>query len=113
MTYVLLNKLTAKPGKRDEVVSILLESGKLLESPDCLMYMVSEAVDDPNAIWVTDIWTGKAEHEAALRAPELKPFIQQAMPLLEGMPQQIEVRPIGGLGIPRRAPEPGASSDAP
>ena len=56
MTYALLNKLTAKPGQRQQVVDILLESGKLLfpDNPACHMYMVSAATEDPNVIWVTD-----------------------------------------------------------
>lgn len=100
MTYGLLNKLTAKPGKRDEVIGILLESGKLMDDPACLMYMVSEAVDDPNVIYVTDLWTSKQRHQKALRKPELRPYVEKAMPLLEGMPEQIETKPAGGIGIP-------------
>jgi len=100
MTYGLLNKLTAKPGKRDEVVGILLESGKLLDDPACLMYMVTEAADDPNAIYVVDLWTSKQRHEKALKTPELRPFVEKAMPLLEGMPEQTEIKPAGGIGIP-------------
>jgi quinol monooxygenase YgiN len=100
MTYGLLNKLTAKPGKRDEVMGILLESGKLLDDSACLMYMVSEAVDDPNVIYVTDLWTSKAKHEKALKTPELRPFVEKAVPLLAGMPEQTEIKPVGGVGVP-------------
>jgi quinol monooxygenase YgiN len=100
MTYGLLNKLTAKPGKRDEVIGILLESGKLLDDPDCLMYMVSEAVDDPNVIYVTDLWTSKERHQQVMKTPELRPFIERTVPLLEGMPEQTETKPVGGIGIP-------------
>jgi quinol monooxygenase YgiN len=96
MTYALLNKLTTKPGQRDRVVEILIESGKLLDSPACLMYMVSEAADDPNVIWVSDLWTSAEEHAQALKAPELRPYVEQTIPLLEGMPEQIEIRPVGG-----------------
>jgi quinol monooxygenase YgiN len=79
------------------VVEILLESGKLFDdNPACLLYLVSEAVDAPDLIWVTDLWTSKQEHQAALARPELRPYIDQAMPLLTGMPEQIEVRPVGG-----------------
>ena len=100
MTYGLWNKLTAKPGKRDEVIGILLESGKLLDDPACLMYMVSEATGDPNVIYVTDLWTSKAKHEKALKTPELRKFVEKAIPLLEGMPEQTEFKPMGGTGIP-------------
>lgn len=33
-----------------------------------------------------------------LKAPQLRPYVEQAMPLLEGMPKQVEVRPRGGKG---------------
>lgn len=100
--YALLNKLTAKPGRRGRVVELLLESGQLLfpDNPACLWYVVSEAVDDPNVIWVSDLWTSKDAHTEALQAPELRPYVEQTIPLLEGMPEQIEIRPVGGRGLP-------------
>jgi quinol monooxygenase YgiN len=89
MTYALLNKLTAKPAERESVVDILLESGKLFDdNPACQLYLVSESADDREA------------HEEALKAPELRPFVEKSMPLLKGMPEQIEIRPVGGKGLP-------------
>jgi quinol monooxygenase YgiN len=101
MTHVLLNRLTAKPGKRGQVVEILLESGKLFDdNPACLLYLVSEATDEPDVVWVVDLWTDQEAHAEALQAPELRPFVEQAMPLLEGMPEQIAVQAAGGKGLP-------------
>lgn len=101
MTYALLNKLTAKPGQRQQVVDILLESGQLFDdNADCYLYLVSESAEDPNAIWVVDLWTTEEAHEDALTVPELRPFVEKSLPLLEGMPEQIEVRPVGGKGVP-------------
>jgi quinol monooxygenase YgiN len=101
MTYALLNKLTAKPGERHNVVDILLESGKLFDdNPACHLYLVSESADDADVIWVADLWTDQQAHTEALQAPELRPFIEKSMPLLEGMPEQIEIRPVGGKGLP-------------
>ena len=101
MTYALLNKLIAKPGERESVVDILLESGKLFDdNPACQLYLVSESADDPDVIWVADLWTDREAHEEALKAPELRPFVEKSLPLLEGMPEQIEIRPVGGKGLP-------------
>jgi quinol monooxygenase YgiN len=101
MAYALLNRLTTKPGERGKVVKILLESGKIFdENPDCHLYLVSESADDPNLIWVADLWTSQEAHAEALKAPELKPHIEKATPLLEAMPEQIVVRPVGGKGVP-------------
>jgi quinol monooxygenase YgiN len=97
MASALLNRLTAKPGQRDRVVEILLESGKLFDhNSACQLYLVAESGDDPNTVWVADLWTSEQEHAEALAAPELRPFVEECMPLLEGMPEQIELRPAGG-----------------
>ena len=101
MAHVLLNRLTARPGQRQRLVEILLESGKLFDdNPACLLYLVSESADDPNLVWVVDLWASQEAHAEALKAPELRPFVEQAMPLLEGAPEQLEVRPVGGKGLP-------------
>ena len=55
--------------------------------------------DDPDVIWVADLWTDREAHEEALKAPELRPFVEKSMPLLKGMPEQIEIRPVGGKGL--------------
>jgi quinol monooxygenase YgiN len=101
MTYALLNKLTAKQDQRQQVMDILLESGKLFDdNPACHLYLVSESTDDSDVIWVVDLWTSQEEHENALKTPELRPFVEKSLPLLEGMPEQIEIRPVGGKGLP-------------
>jgi quinol monooxygenase YgiN len=97
--YALINKLTAKPGKREEVIRYLLESGKAFEdNAACILYLVYEDAQDPNVIWVEDLWTSEDEHAAALKQPELQPYISETVPLLEGMPEQTEVVPVGGKG---------------
>ena len=102
MAHVLLNKLTAKPGKRDQVIQNLLESGKLFDdNAECVMYLVTESSDSPNDIWVFDLWTSEYAHSQALQAPELQPSIAETVPLLEGMPEQIGVQARGGKGLPQ------------
>jgi quinol monooxygenase YgiN len=97
MEFALLNRLTAKPGRRDRVVEILLESGKLFDDNSaCRLYLVAESADDADLIWVADLWTSEEEHAEALRAPEMRPFVDECMPLLDGMPEQIRVLPVGG-----------------
>jgi quinol monooxygenase YgiN len=50
MSHVLLNRLTAKPGQRQRVVEILLESGKLFDdNPACLLYLVSNPPTIPTS----------------------------------------------------------------
>jgi len=97
MNYVLINKMISKPGKRQEVIDILTESGKAFDNvPACLLYLVSESVDDPNVIWIQDVWTNKADHEALMKSESMQNFIKKAMPLLAGMPEQYEIKPVAG-----------------
>jgi quinol monooxygenase YgiN len=98
--YGLVNKITVKPGKRDEVINIMLEAGKPFdENTACILYLVYRDVANPNVIWVEDVWTNKDDHAAAMSNPAMRSFIAQTMPLLEGMPEQIEIEPAGGKGL--------------
>jgi quinol monooxygenase YgiN len=82
----------------------LIESGKLFDDNDaCKLYLVAEAVDDPDTIWVIDRWLSQDEHERALKQPELRPFVEESLPPLVGMPEQIKIRPVGGKGLSLQA----------
>jgi quinol monooxygenase YgiN len=98
--YALINKLTTKPGKRDEVITLLLDSGKSFQdNPSCLISLVYKDAKESNIIWVEDVWTNKEDHTAALAQPELRPYIEKTIPLLEGMPEQQEIEFVGGKGL--------------
>jgi quinol monooxygenase YgiN len=97
MTFALLNHLTTKPGKRDEVVQHLVESGRAFDdNAACLLYLVVSPPDEPTTIWVVDLWTTEEAHVEALRDPSLRPHIEATLPLLEGMPEQTPLEVEGG-----------------
>jgi len=92
MEFVRLNRLTAKPGRRDRVVEILLESGKLFDdNSHVICISLPKSADDLNLIWVADLWTSEEEHAEALQVPEMRPFVEECVPLLASMPEQISV----------------------
>jgi hypothetical protein len=99
MPYTLINKLTAKPGQRDRVAQLLIESGNLFDDNADVFSVISESARKPTC-WVTDLWPA-VRNTRPRKQPELRPFLEQALPLLEGMPEQIEIRPIGGKGLPQ------------
>ena len=104
MTLLLINKLTTKPGARGAVTAILLESGRVFESLDaCLMSLVTHDIADDNVVWVEDVWTDESAHEQAMADPAMQEYVQRAIPLLEGLPEQHRVMPVGGkspFGLP-------------
>ncbi len=62
--------------------------------------MVSKDKNTPDAVWVTEVWDSKEDHDNSLAVAGVRELIAQAMPLLAGMPekgQELEI--LGGAGI--------------
>ena len=97
MNYALINKMTTKHGKRDEVLKIMLESGAAFnENQNCLLYVVSKDKKDENVLWIQDVWTDEKSHQDAMSDKAMQEYVKQAMPLLEGTPEQVEIEFAGG-----------------
>jgi quinol monooxygenase YgiN len=96
--YGLIGKVRAAPGKRDELLDILLDATGAL--PGCLNYIVARDPADTTAIWVTEVWTDAASHKASLAMPDVQAAIAKARPLIAGFEFQIETAPAGGFGLP-------------
>ncbi|HYL76355.1 MAG TPA: putative quinol monooxygenase [Bryobacteraceae bacterium] len=95
--YGLIGKMTAAPGKRDELISILLEGAATM--PGCLSYIVAKDTGDANAIWITEAWDSKASHEASLSLPSVKEAIAKGRPLIAGFSDRVVTTPVGGTGL--------------
>jgi quinol monooxygenase YgiN len=95
--YGLIVHMTAAPGKRDALVSILL--GATSSVPGCLSYVVAQDPTSADAIWITEVWDSQASHKASLSQPSVKAAISQAKPLIVGFDKPIETVPVGGRGL--------------
>jgi quinol monooxygenase YgiN len=95
----LIGKMIAAPGKRDELAAILLDSIDTM--PGCLSYVVAHDPKDPNAIWITEVWTDAAAHKASLELPRVRAAITKARPLIAGFGESFTTAPIGGHGLAR------------
>jgi quinol monooxygenase YgiN len=92
-------KLLAKPGQRDALVTLLLEASRGGAMPGCRLYVVSEIPAEPDAISVLEVWEDKAAHEASLQLESVRSIIAQGRPLIAGMGESVELRPVGGQGL--------------
>src|SRR5579862_5457544 len=92
--YGLIGKMMAAPGKRDDLISILLEG--VATMPGCLSYIVAKDTGDANAIWITEAWESKASHEASLSLPSVKEAIAKGRPLIAGFSDRVVTTPVGG-----------------
>ena len=95
--YGLIGKLTSAPGKREELIAILLEG--IANMPGCLSYIVAKDSSNADAIWITEAWESKASHEASLLLPSVKDVIAKGRPLIAGFSDRVVTTPVGGHGL--------------
>lgn len=97
--FAMYGKLTASPGKREELVSLLLEASRSLKDmAGCELYIINESADDPDTIWVTELWSDAEAHTGSLKNEEVLAVIQRARPLIAGT-ESVRLRPVGGKGL--------------
>lgn len=97
--FTMFGNLKAQPGKRDELAKAMLESAETLEGMEgCNFYIINEAVDDPDVLWVMELWESAEAHAASLKNEKVVALIQQCRPLIADA-FAVPVRPIGGKGL--------------
>lgn len=98
--YGYLATMRTKPGHRDDVVALLLGGEDGLRAAGCDLYVVSTSDDEPDMIWVNEVWPTKGQHDASLDLPETRAAIAAAMPMLTGEFTGRELTVAGGVGVP-------------
>lgn len=84
MTFANVGTLGTLPGHRDELVAILTRRSDVLAGVGCLLYEVGVG-DDPDTVYVVELWTDAEAHQASLQLPEVQEAIAQARPILSGV----------------------------
>ena len=99
--YLLHGNLIAKAGHADELAAILIEASELISTAKgCRLYVVSKDEHKPNAVFVTEMWDSKEDHDNSLTVEGVRELIMKAMPILDGQPQKgQELELLGGIGI--------------
>lgn len=95
--YGLISKMMANDGKRDELISILLDGTKRM--PGCRSYVISKDMTDENAMWITEVWDSKENHQASLSLADVQSAISKGKLLIAGFGERIETTPVGGHGL--------------
>ena len=99
MQHQAQTEVKAAPGKRDELVAILLRS--VGDMPGCMNYVVAEDRKDVDTVWITEVWDSAASHKASLQLPAVKEAIAAAMPLIAAFGEHRETQVAGGHGLAR------------
>lgn len=109
--YGYIGSMRTRPGRRDEVVALLLRGLDALPAAGCRSYVVSTCATDDDRIWVSEVWESAEHHAASLQLPETRAAIAAAMPMLTGEFTSQESEVVGGLGLGRTA-SPSTREDA-
>jgi quinol monooxygenase YgiN/mannose-6-phosphate isomerase-like protein (cupin superfamily) len=95
-------KFTAQPGRGDELADLLLKAaGSLSDTPGCELYVINRVPEEPDVVWVTELWLSQEALDASLeqlRAGDAKAQVAELRALLAGPPERIEMTPLGGVG---------------
>lgn len=94
--YGLITKLTAYPGRRDELALILLDPG--IRRAGCHSYVVAFDAVEPDSLWVTEVWINAEAHQAAL-CEDNRAKLRLGMALVAVFGETTLTRPIGGVGL--------------
>ena len=99
--YGLIGMIEAVPGQRAALISILLEGSR--DMPGCLSYVVAQDSNQPDAVWVTEVWDSPESHKASMSLPSVQQAISRGRPLIARFVERIETKPLGGHGLAHAA----------
>lgn len=94
--YGLIGQMIAKPGQGAALAAIL--TGDTDEMPGNMAYLVGEDAENPDALWIVELWETKAAHAASLRLPAVQAAIAKARPLIAGFGTRAEFKPVAKAG---------------
>lgn len=98
--FGLYGKFTVNEGNREKLVEILLEAAESMKSlAECEIYLVNVSDDEPNAVFVYEVWHNADAHQASLSLEVTQTLITRAKPLITGMERISTLEPRGGKGI--------------
>ena len=94
-------RMEALPGQGAALAEALLRvAANVGDSPACELYLVNASADEPDVVWITEVWRDRAGADAALGGELGEAGIGDVVPLLAAPPDLIEVAPLGGPGLP-------------
>ncbi|QHW29423.1 antibiotic biosynthesis monooxygenase [Paenibacillus rhizovicinus] len=97
--FAMFGKLTAHEGKREELAEMMLASSATLNDMEgCIYYILHAAEEDPNDLWITELWESQEFHAASLQNEKVLELIGRCRHLIAGG-SAVKVRPLGGKGF--------------
>jgi quinol monooxygenase YgiN len=92
--------LRARKGFREDLVARFLEAAVIQrDNPACELMLVSIGIEDPDLVYVTEIWSTLEDWQAATRSPEIEAWAETMAPLVADRPVSVELDVRGGKSL--------------
>jgi quinol monooxygenase YgiN len=91
-------KMVARAGKGPELADLMLAVAEAQEAdPGCLLYLLNRQADEPDTLWITELWRSQADLDASIEGLEGNDQVARVRELVAdgGM---IELELLGGKG---------------
>lgn len=99
--YGLCGKMKAHPGQGEALLKHMLSSAAHMEAVvGCHLYVIGTLPDEPDTLWITEVWETQEAHRGSLNLEWVKASITVARPLIADMSEGFEFVPVGGKGLP-------------
>lgn len=93
-------RMVAHPGRGDALADTLLRVAEGLRgAPGCELYLINASVDEPDTVWVTEVWSDADASDRALSGELGEVGIGEVLELLAGPPELVDLTPLGGAGL--------------
>jgi quinol monooxygenase YgiN len=84
--FGLYSSLIAKAGERDTLVQILFEAAKSMRNlVDCDIYTVNVSYEEPNLVFVYEVWSNESAYQSSLLLEITQTYIQRVKPMISGI----------------------------
>jgi quinol monooxygenase YgiN len=97
--YGLIVKLTSAPGRRAELIE-MMGGNDSNTVQGCLSYIVAEDDVDYNVLWITEVWSSQAAHEASLQSPPITQSLTKADMLITSFEKVATTKPVKSSSHP-------------
>ncbi|AIZ61493.1 antibiotic biosynthesis monooxygenase [Bacillus safensis] len=98
--FSLFNKFMVQEGEKEKMVDILLEAAESMKNLDeCEIYLVNISENEPNSVYVYEVWANEDAHQASLGHEATQTLISRAKPIITGIDRINTLITQGGKGI--------------
>lgn len=100
MKYSINGYIKAISSKREELLGYLLEAAEEMENVEkCHIYIVGIYDEEPDNVYVYEVWENEEAHKASLTLPVFQALIQKARPIIAALESYPALKVYGGKGL--------------